>query len=205
VSSSFRTQFPGYDVLAKRDTPSWNAPSREAIEKRLHEVPPRRFLSEEEWRILEAICARLLPQPDRGAAAVPIVPWLDEMLDEDQGDGTHYAGMPPMREAWRRGIRAIEEEGRAHFGAPFRELPPGRQDDILRFVQQGEVKGTAWDGLPAKRFFTSLLLAQVVAVYYAHPAAWNEIGFGGPASPRGYVRLGFDRHDAWEAEERRER
>jgi hypothetical protein len=41
----------------------------------------------------------------------------------------------------------------------------------------------------------------VVGIYYAHPAAWSEIGFGGPASPRGYVRLGFDERDPWEAEE----
>ncbi|MGH6677602.1 MAG: gluconate 2-dehydrogenase subunit 3 family protein, partial [Bradyrhizobium sp.] len=36
---------------------------------------------------------------------------------------------------------------------------------------------------------------------YAHPAAWSEIGFGGPASPRGYVRLGANRRDEWEAAE----
>jgi len=34
-----------------------------------------------------------------------------------------------------------------------------------------------------------------------HPASWNEIGFGGPASPRGYVRMNFDRRDPWEAAE----
>ena len=33
------------------------------------------------------------------------------------------------------------------------------------------------------------------------PTAWNEIGFGGPASPRGYVRMGLDRRDPWEAVE----
>lgn len=43
------------------------------------------------------------------------------------------------------------------------------------------------------------LLAAIVKIYYAHPAAMSEIGFGGPASPRGYVRLGADRFDGWEA------
>ena len=33
------------------------------------------------------------------------------------------------------------------------------------------------------------------------PDVWNEIGFGGPASPRGYVRMGFDKRDPWEAAE----
>ncbi len=50
-------------------------------------------------------------------------------------------------------------------------------------------------------FFKHHLLKQVVAIYYSHPAAWSEIGFGGPASPRGYARLGPDERDPWEAEE----
>ena len=41
----------------------------------------------------------------------------------------------------------------------------------------------------------------VTDAYYAHPTAWNEIGFGGPASPRGYVRLDKNRRDPWEAAE----
>jgi hypothetical protein len=40
-----------------------------------------------------------------------------------------------------------------------------------------------------------------VTCYYGHPTAWSEIGFGGPASPRGYVRMDFDRRDPWEAAE----
>ena len=59
-----------------------------------------------------------------------------------------------------------------------------------------------WRDLPAGGFFLHHLLKHVVAVYYAHPAAWSEIGFGGPASPRGYVRLQPNRHDNWEGEER---
>ena len=43
-----------------------------------------------------------------------------------------------------------------------------------------------------------------VSVYYAHPAAWSEIGFGGPASPRGYVRMQANRRDPWEAMEEKE-
>ena len=68
-------------------------------------------------------------------------------------------------------------------------------------MQFGEVEADEWRGLPVKRFFKSLLLKEVATVYYAHPAAWSEIGFGGPASPRGYVRLGFDERDPWEAKE----
>jgi hypothetical protein len=30
----------------------------------------------------------------------------------------------------------------------------------------------------------------ILSGFYSHPWAWNEIGFGGPAYPRGYMRLG---------------
>ncbi len=33
-------------------------------------------------------------------------------------------------------------------------------------------------------------MRSVLSAFYSHPWAWNEIGFGGPAYPRGYARLG---------------
>ena len=35
----------------------------------------------------------------------------------------------------------------------------------------------------------SVVMRAVLAAFYSHPWAWNEIGFGGPAYPRGYMRL----------------
>jgi hypothetical protein len=52
-----------------------------------------------------------------------------------------------------------------------------------------------------KLFFEHRVIPDITHAYYAHPVAWNEIGFGGPASPRGYVRMGLDRRDPWEAVE----
>jgi len=195
----FRSPYPGYDVLEKWRTPSWNDQTRRVVARRLNAVPQRRFLTAEQWETLEAACARLIPQPDR-AEPVPVAPWIDRKLAENDGPGYRYEGMPPMREAWRRGLDALEAEARAQFGGGFADLAPQYQDEVLRAIQSGEVKAEAWRELPAKRFFTDLLLKEVAAVYYAHPAAWSEIGFGGPASPRGYVRMGFDRRDGWEAE-----
>ena len=196
-----RPRFPGYNVLDKRDTPSWNEQTRRVVDKRLNDIPPRRFFTPEEWAMLAAIADRIVPQSGPADERVPIAPWIDRKLTEGQGDGYRFADMPEMREAWRRGLAAIDEESRLHFGAGFTELMPGRRDDVLRLVQQGIVKSALWRGLPPEKFFKSRLLKDIVTVYYAHPKAWNEIGFGGPASPRGYVRLGFDRRDPWEAEQ----
>jgi hypothetical protein len=202
MSEGFRKPFPTYNVLDKWDTPSWNDATRAAVGKRLHEVPERRFFTETEWEILEAICDRLIPQPDRPHDPVPIVPFIDEKLHKNQGNGFRYASMPPQREAWRRGIHAIDEEARARWSRGFRDLPDNQKDAVLRSIQHGDTEGDAWQGMPATQFFKSVLLHEAVSVYYAHPAAWSEIGFGGPASPRGYVRIEADRRDSWEALER---
>jgi hypothetical protein len=197
---ALRTPFPGYDVLQKWRSPSWNDQTRRVVAKRLEQVPERRFFTEAEWALAEAICARLVPQPDR-EPPIPIVPFIDDKLARNQGDGYRFEGVPPEREAWRRGLAAIDAEARARHGAAFAELDPDDQDEVLSRIQAGEVE-TDWGGLPPKRFFGHLLLNSAVSVYYAHPDAWSEIGFGGPASPRGYVRL--DKRDPWEAKAARD-
>jgi hypothetical protein len=196
--TSFRTPYAGYDVLAKWDSPSWDEQTRAVLEKRLTQVPPRRFFSETEWRTLEFICARLIPQPDR-STPIPIVPWIDEKLHHNWRDGFRYEDMPPLREAWRLGLEGIEAESQRRFGADFTSLAEASQDAVLRAVQSGAVEGGVWARLPPQRFFSTVLLKEVVGEYYAHPAAWSEVGFGGPASPRGYVRLGENQRDPWEA------
>ena len=198
--SGFKTPYPDYDVLAKWDSPSWNDQTREAVRQRLDEVPPRRFLSEEQWSLLEATVARLVPQPER-AEPVPIVPWIDDMLHKNETPGYRYADMPPMREAWCRGLDAIAAEARQRHGQGFEQLSPEQQDELLGHVQHNRVDKQIWGDLPAGGFFLHHLLKQTVGIYYSHPDAWSEIGYGGPASPRGYARLGPDERDPWEARE----
>jgi hypothetical protein len=197
----FRTPFVDYDVLAKWDTPSWDDQTREVLRKRLTEVPVRRFFSDTEWLTLEAVCGRLVPQPER-SDPIPIVPWIDEKLHHNRRDGFRYEDMPPLREAWRLGLEGIDHESRRRFGAAFRSLAEADQEAVLRAIQAGDVDSEVWARLPAQRFFTTVLLKEVVGEYYAHPVAWSEVGFGGPASPRGYVRLGPNQRDPWEAPER---
>ena len=193
--------YRGYDVLDKWDSPSWDDATRDVIRERLSEIPERRFLTSDEWDTLSAVCDLLIPQPDRPREAVPIAPWIDRKLERDERDGYRYADMPPLREAWRLGLRGIAEETQLRHGKRFAELSGAHQHGVLVAIQKGEVLSGVWARLPAKRFFTGTLLKSVVAEYYAHPAAWSEVGFGGPASPRGYVRLGQDQRDPWEAEE----
>jgi len=194
-------RFPGYDVLAKRDTPSWNAKTREVIEQRLATPDVPNFFTAEQWTIADALCRCILPQTNE-ADPVSLVALLDAKLLADHGDGFRDASMPYMRDAWRQGLAAIDDEARArHDGRGFADLTDRERDALLRSMQGGEVNGDHWSGLDPKSFFERRILVDVPALYYAHPKAWNEIGFGGPAAPRGYVRLDGDRLDPWEAAE----
>ncbi len=200
-SKRFKSLYPDYDVLDKWDTPSFNEITRAVLARRLNETPKRRFFNEHEWATLEAICDRVLPQPDR-AQPIPIAPWIDAKLSEGASNGTRYASLPPNAECWRKGLAAIDEESRETFNNAFIRLHPAKQDQILHAIDEGSVSSRAWEGLPGRVFMRKILLSDIVEVYYAHPAAWSEIGFGGPASPRGYLRVGANRRDSWEAEEK---
>jgi hypothetical protein len=200
------TPYPGYDVAGgDKWALDWDEKTRDLVRDRVDNVPPFRFFSPDEVALLEAICARALPQEDRPAGQrVPIAPWIDDRLHRGEGSGTQYETMPADPVAYRLGLRAFDQSAQALFGRPFVDLAPHDQDAVVDGVGRGDPPGDLWQGLPARPFFT-LLMADVISAYYAHPAAWAEIGFGGPASPRGHIRLGLGQRDPWEAEEIRPR
>jgi hypothetical protein len=203
AEEKFESLYPDYDVLAKWNTPSWNDQTRTVVAQRLNEVPSRKFFDELQFKTLQAVCDRVMPQPERGPKdIVPIAPWIDAKLQKNETNGTRYPPLPPQRECWKRGINAIEAEAKHRFRRSFHLLDPAEQNMILHAMNDDEVEAPDWRKLPAQMFMRKSLLREIVEVYYAHPAAWSEIGFGGPASPRGYLRLGTNRRDPWEAEER---
>jgi hypothetical protein len=203
AEQQFRSLYPNYDVLAKWNTPSWNEQTRAVVAKRLSEVPSREFFDEFQYKTLEAVCDRVMPQPERSAREkIPIAPWLDQKLKKNETNGTRYVPLPPQQECWRQGINAIEAEAKLRFDRSFHRLDQAEQDMLLHAIEKGEVQAPNWGKhLPPQMFMRKVLLREIVEIYYAHPAAWSEIGFGGPASPRGYLRLGTNRRDSWEAEE----
>lgn len=193
--------YPGYDVLAKRDSLSWDAPTRAVIDARLAlaNYQPCVF-NPHQWRTVEALGARIVPPPP-GRAPVPLAAMLDVKLAGRRGDGYRDARLPPRREAWTLGLAALTAEAEARHGRPFAELPAEAQDALLAAMQAGTLAHPAWGALDPALFFAQRVLHDIADAYYSHPSAWSEIGFGGPANPRGYVRLGANARDPWEAPE----
>lgn len=191
------TRYPGYDVLNKRDTPSWDAITRKVVDERLSTPRQPRFFDATQWAAVSALCERVIAQPgDR--PAVPVAALLDARLLHDQGDGWRNARMPVLREAWCTGLAALDAESQTEHALSFARLTPQQQIELIKRMQRGELHHAAWQGMPSDLFFSERVLHDLYGAYYAHPASWSDIGFGGPANPRGYVRLNKNRRDAWE-------
>jgi hypothetical protein len=194
------TRYPGYDVLSKRDGPSWNEQTRRVIARRLSIDGEPRFFSREEFETVNAIAARIVPQPG-SRPPIPVASLVDRKLHEGRSDGYRVPGMPREGEAWRLGLRALDAEAEAAHGARFHALGESAQESLLRQMQRGDLHRPEWGSMRPADFFKRRLARDIVLSYYAHPTAWSEVGWGGPASPRGYVRLDFDERDPWEAAE----
>lgn len=191
-------RYPGYDVLSKRDTPSWDDKTREVIDQRLKTAHDPRFFDAVQWEAACALCACIVPQD-----VVPLAALLDEKLMTGIGDGYRDARLPSMPEAWRIGLAALDAESLARHDLPFGSIDRDAQNALVKQMQQGELKNGTWQGMPSALFFSKRVLHDICGAYYSHPHAWSEIGFGGPANPRGYVRMVENRRDPWEAVEAR--
>jgi hypothetical protein len=194
---------PGFSTLAQQAY--WDKATRDVVLNRVYNVPPLRFFTPVEVPLAQAVVDRVLPQDDRDDEhKVPILNYIDERLAQGRTGGYRFEVMPPDGEAMRLGLRGIELIAQHLYGQPFVDLRPDQQDAVLLTLHDGEPPAgqEIWDRMSVKHFW--LLLAQDCAgAYYAHPYAWDEIGFGGPAYPRGYMRLENGQREPWEVDEQR--
>ena len=179
-------RYPDYDVLSNAE--NWDAATRAVVDGRLGDPLPMRFFSESEQPTLRALCDVATAQDSE--PRVPVAEMVDEKLAAGRLDGFRYADMPPDPETWRRVLRGLDESARTRSGAEsFAACAAQEQEAIFAEFVAGTLRGGTWDELNVSRAF-SVCMRAVLSAFYSHPWAWNEIGYGGPAYPQGYMRLG---------------
>ncbi len=179
-----------------------SAATRAALTQRLAETGAAyapQFLAPETFRLLEAVAARLFPQPER-PVPIPLAPSVDQRLAAGRADGWRYDALPPDREAYRLGLGGIQEIAQALFQADFEQLEANRQDEVIQALASGNPPGAVWQTLPAERFFEEML-AELTETYYAHPWAQDEIGYVGYADLPAWTKIGLHEKEAREAED----
>lgn len=195
--------YPGFHTLSQQAF--WDETTRKTVLDRVTNIPEMHFFTPEELPIIEAVFDHIIPQDDRAAEKrIPIVSFVDQRLHKNRIDGYRFANMPSDQEAYHRGIAAIEEMSRTLHSCGFVDLVPLEQDKLLESLHGGkpEAAQETWKQMSVHRFWM-LLVQDAAEIYYAHPYAWDEIGFGGPAYPRAYIRLERGEAEPWEVNERR--
>jgi Gluconate 2-dehydrogenase subunit 3 len=182
-------RYPDYDVLA--NAKHWDEVTRELVLQRAREVPPVRFFDPLEEQVLRPFLDVVLAQ-DRDPR-IPVFEMVDAKMHAGQLDGYRYEDMPEDPQTWRIVARGLRSEG-------FVEADHERRVKLVERFTQGDFE---WEGVNVTRAW-SVVMRGALSAFYSHPWAWNEIGFGGPAYPRGYMRLqpgpaGREPHEAKEA------
>jgi hypothetical protein len=124
---------------------------------------------------------------------------VDAKLFAGQLDGFRFDGMPDDRETWRRVAAGLDAAARQHGAGDFAGASHEVQRDVIDAFSAADLHGEVWDELDPKNAW-GVVMRAVLSTFYSHPWAWNEIGFGGPAYPRGYARFGPGQRESWEGE-----
>lgn len=187
-----QNHFPGFDVLG--EVSSWDNETKAVVLSRGLAPKPLRFFTVEEEATCRALLNRLLALEE--GPTVAVIEGIDSRLQEERIDGWYYEEMGPDGDAWRKSLKALEEQSKSQSGISFHLLEVEKQNDLLESIRLSN----QWAGLPAGRLW-SLWMRYACTELYSFPQIWNEIGFGGPAYPRGYKALGIDRLEPWEVPE----
>ena len=199
ITPQMHGRYPDRDVLDEAQ--HWDPVTRDVVRARVDDVPERRFFTRAEFVCLCAFCDDVLAQD--AEPRIPVMSFVDDKLARGRLDGFQHVDMPDDRETWRQVAAGLDHAAHQHGAPGFAEADEPARRAIVAAFADGELTGGVWDRLPAGTAWTVVMRA-VLAAFYAHPWAWNEIGFGGPAYPRGYMRLaegpsGAEPHEPREA------
>jgi hypothetical protein len=193
VTPQHKGRYPGFDVLAQQDV--WDRETAEVVLARLDPPQGLRFFTPEEQAIAGPLVDLLLAQD--AEPRVPALALIDARLVAGETDGWHYDDLPEDGQAWRDTLHFLDRHANSMHHCGFGALDPGLRGPLLQTVQDLADAGDRWHGYPAEQVW-SLWTRYACTAFYSHPWAWNEIGFPGPAYPRGYLHPGVNARERWE-------
>jgi hypothetical protein len=197
VTPQGRGRFPGFDVLGQAGV--WDDVTAGVVLARLAPPNDLGFFTQAERAVAEPLLDLLLAQDTD--PRVPVLALIDTRLAIGETDGWHYDDLPEDGQAWRATLRFLGRDAEDRHHRPFARLSPAEQAGLIQAVQDLAHRNRPWHDYPAARVW-SLWTRYACTAFYSHPWAWNEIGFPGPAYPRGYLNPGVNARDRWEAPDR---
>jgi Gluconate 2-dehydrogenase subunit 3 len=176
----------------------WDAHTRGIVEGRLQQSDTYQSLNKQEVKTLQHLCEVILDD-SRVEVLSYVVHYFDTKLSSNIGEAQRKKGLPRESDLIRKGLQALDGFCNAMYGNTFdlleEKIRQGIVDQLCRGQFHLEAGGLK---IPTQDFF-SKILTESVSAYYSHPTVWSDIGYAGPAYPRGYVRSEWGLTDPWEA------
>ncbi|WJH33678.1 gluconate 2-dehydrogenase subunit 3 family protein [Paenibacillus sp. CC-CFT747] len=195
-----QTHYPSYNVMREED--AWDDHTQRIVNSRLSVSSDFQFLTQEEAETLTVLCG-LLMNDDSPEVLSFVVRHIDHTLSSSAGEGQRQQGVPTAKVLIRQGLQALDSCAKEGHAVSFLKLDQAGQKRMLEEISAGSAEPSrAWSSAPQQAFFQKLLNLTVES-YCSHPKIWSEIGYGGPAYPRGYVRTQIGQLDPWEAKQER--
>ena len=191
-----RPRFPGLDVLGQAR--HWDPVTASVVFSRLDPPSAAAFFTAAEAACAGVLLDLLTGQQDNQEISVRHM--VDARLAAGETDGWRYSDMPEDGQAWRDTLAYLDEDAAARCGTTFADAPEDDQLALIQAVQDLAAKD--WHELNAAHVW-SLWTRYACTALYAHPLAWNEIGFPGPAYPRGYKNTGVGKLEPFEVRDAR--
>ncbi|HMD94003.1 MAG TPA: gluconate 2-dehydrogenase subunit 3 family protein [Trebonia sp.] len=188
-------RFPGFDVLGQ--APHWDTVTADLVTARTGLPPAPRFFTDAEQACAGALLDQLTGQREE-PLGVPVLEMIDARLAASETDGWRYEDLPEDSQAWRDTLGHLDKDAHVRCGTSFAAAPGPDQAALIQAVQDS----SEWHGLPAARVW-SLWTRYACTALYSHPHAWSEIGFPGPAYPRGYKNAGVGKLEPFEVRDAR--
>jgi hypothetical protein len=194
ITPQDRGRYRGFDVLDNVEV--WDDVTTGVVLGRLALPGELAFFTPAEVAVAAPLLDLLLAQD--GEPRIPVLALIDARLAAGETDGWHYDDLPQDGQAWRDTLRLLDEDAQQrHDGRGFARLASDQQAALVQAVQDVSSDGGRWHGWSATHVW-SLWTRYACTAFYSHPWAWNEIGFPGPAYPRGYLNPGINSREHWE-------
>ena len=156
----------------------WNVPRPNTLRAAAGSTEALVF-SEDEWRAVEAITARIVPTDgDPGAIEANCVNFIDKALANEDAD---------LLPTYREGLPSVDTVAVERFGARFAKIEPDEQDEVLIALESGDVSGWIAASATSEEFF-EIVRSHTLIGFLADPkyggnrdyVGWKLAGYPGP-------------------------
>ena len=136
-----------------------------------------RFFTEEEAGTVYAVCEQIIPtDQDPGAAYAGVPNFIDKQL---------VGPYRRFQQAYRNGLRGVQETSQAMFRGRFEALAWEKQTAVLKALEAGKAEGATWKTQNPSQFF-ELIRDHAMQGFYGSPR------HGGNYDYVSYRMLGLD-------------